>query len=877
MELGEGEAQICRLCGQCESIYIDIFGEEGTKRLLGLKIHKKINILIKENDGLPQTVCMRCCATLEFFDDFYEQCHLTQQNLLKASQNGVEKRINEDDELESDKENAAPPMNRNTNVLYSRKNKRLRLQTDNNCADTEDTMKPNNENSNEALSTNNEKNVNLKTTKSLKRKVDDTSQEIIVRTSLKDTKSSENVNINLEVPVRRKRGRKSNLEKMREAVTAANSKNQIQSDLCDKFNETCKNYCTNTSNCVTNNAVISCEPQVVEAKKQITAVDTSSKQKDGINNILTNKLIESHSSNTENQISCNAKNKSPKSKAISVIVKQEKGDVEINNLIKKNKNKVETITPLTEETVRPESNKTDLASEHDLITSPVAETSDRNNKEVFKEQNRVTVIKCSRSNEILNPEVTREDSVVIIDQSIKSDLDGSLTDDSLSRKSSQGSSSEIRRKDKFGKLSELISDEQKQTIETYYTVNMSVINEEEVQRHITIVDKKSMRCNICGNLYLRMDKCQVHVWGHLQMKPYQCKACKFSTVTVTNVRCHIRKSHLKIKPFVCHLCEKRYVTGVLLKEHLNSHTGARPYKCNVCDYTCSNRQILSYHSNIHKPVKDVSCEICSKQFYSKGRLRSHMSIHNRSKFVMCKLCSAYLSNAEALESHHKNVHAQDYVCNVCGKCVKSKKALNNHQNVHAAAKYKCTICPNVYKNSQVLKEHLLKHEGIRKYECKVCSKNFGQQSHLAAHMAVHSKIRFHCPGCDKPFNRHDNMKIHTKRCKSFQKNPELKNLLLKRDRTISFNNASESTTNTKLKSENDNDLLNNVKTEQGTAINLCTLDLNISCIKKSDNKWNGDNIRNEAAVAKSSLQNAELIPHNENMIVLENILAPESY
>lgn len=46
MELGEGEAQICRLCGQCESIYIDVFGEEGTKRFLGLKIHTRINILV---------------------------------------------------------------------------------------------------------------------------------------------------------------------------------------------------------------------------------------------------------------------------------------------------------------------------------------------------------------------------------------------------------------------------------------------------------------------------------------------------------------------------------------------------------------------------------------------------------------------------------------------------------------------------------------------------------------------------------------------------------------------------------------------------------------------------------------------------------------
>ena len=46
MELQEDDAQVCRLCGHCESIYIDVFGEEGIKRYLGLKIHSKINILV---------------------------------------------------------------------------------------------------------------------------------------------------------------------------------------------------------------------------------------------------------------------------------------------------------------------------------------------------------------------------------------------------------------------------------------------------------------------------------------------------------------------------------------------------------------------------------------------------------------------------------------------------------------------------------------------------------------------------------------------------------------------------------------------------------------------------------------------------------------
>lgn len=127
--------------------------------------------------------------------------------------------------------------------------------------------------------------------------------------------------------------------------------------------------------------------------------------------------------------------------------------------------------------------------------------------------------------------------------------------------------------------------------------------------------------------------------------------------------------------------------------------------------------------------------------------------------------------------------------------------------VHSEAKYKCQLCPNVYKSSHILKEHLLKHEGIRKYKCDLCNKDFAQQSHLAAHKAVHSERRyvpifitykqykiiiykgnyyffflhrFMCPGCQRPFNRQDNMKMHTKRCELFQANPDLKQLLTRR-------------------------------------------------------------------------------------------------
>lgn len=298
-----------------------------------------------------------------------------------------------------------------------------------------------------------------------------------------------------------------------------------------------------------------------------------------------------------------------------------------------------------------------------------------------------------------------------------------------------------RKNGSYGKISELMSKEDKEKIEEYYKIDMSVINNKKVQENIILIDSKRVECKICNKQYPRLDKCQVHIWSHLEMKPYKCTECNFTTVTITNIRCHIRKCHLKLKPFTCDICSNKYGTSVLLDEHMNTHTGLKPFNCKYCNYKSASRQVLNYHLSSHKTTKDITCDICKNKFYSKSRLRAHIVTHNKDKNLMCKYCSHYFSTIEAVDKHYKKVHTNDYACPYCDKVTKSKKALNNHLNVHTEAKFKCHLCTNVYKSGHILKEHLLKHEGIRKYKCDVCDKSFAQQSHLAAHKAVHSDKR----------------------------------------------------------------------------------------------------------------------------------------
>lgn len=360
------------------------------------------------------------------------------------------------------------------------------------------------------------------------------------------------VNINLDQPIRRKRGRKSKLEKIREVNLTTNYKKKIQNHLSDKkrdnVNNEYKRYClraictTTKSDSVNNNATITSKPQVKQTEVEQVPINrsmntnyTKGNKTDTIINKLT--IIESDDKNSirSNNLKDTEKN-SENNKAISIIVKQEKGEAEIsprqlNQLVlndkllnqiqnqksKVNQEKTNLICVLMEKTENIENIETNLITEQNITKYPDIKISDYNNQQskIFTEQNRMTITKSSQSKNMTNLKIMQKDStklnntIDVTDQNTKTELECNLNEHSLPQQLSQNSFNKNQNKNRsFGKISELISDEQKRTIESYYTVDMSIVNSEEVQKNITIINKKNIRCNICGTFYLRMDKCQ---------------------------------------------------------------------------------------------------------------------------------------------------------------------------------------------------------------------------------------------------------------------------------------------------------------------------------------------------------------------------------
>ncbi|XP_012275128.1 uncharacterized protein LOC105696893 isoform X2 [Orussus abietinus] len=1129
MEVEDEEAQICRLCGQCESIYIDVFGEEGTKRYLGLKIHAKINILIKEDDGLPSMVCMRCLGTLEFLCDFHEQCHRTQRRFL--STDFLKPSTQNQSEAESDKENVSPlknfkrkikttqppaekfvkickaagdslseSVNFNTtcgtediqvdakqaeltsmikfesdvNICSERNNdSRIKNQENSKSSDVllliDHKCKKKDDSPCQTLNVAGEKNREEKTAKvgvsttRYKRKGRPKNNFVSRRTRRFDglsTTKDKNVCFNisdigtsmvkssimkktcvvrlesclhkvknqcqkcedavdgddqvyslsscLESPLDMNKsddlGVKHHSDKDLEArspvknnlpETIINSvRNQKESNVQevlaksaesrDKFSNSNNSdgvidetnllgdslskrkevlvprEVQNKSSCAQDmfNTIAGMGVQRIDSSRnwkengllerkekldlidslgdleketrRISKVSNTGDLHAGQGDSPSHGLKENSESSKCQEISTCTVNKvkaldlsresdkcseSPKFHAISVIVKQECKETRTSlNMSRLNSASLPVVEKPNKKDEKPSSKRNTTpcntvqevptqctSSSSDALCAKTLTVSGNENLSTKPTHLRKSVIKSlhrvNRDNYPSCPTpVKPEKEAEKLAKCDPQDEDSSGDSDISSTKGDDkrmGTRKKRRSNDqKFGKVSELISEEQKLLIEEHYYVDMTFVDVNRVQKSLTIFDRNSVKCNICGILYPRMDKCQVHIWGHLNMKPYRCKSCDFATVTVSNVRCHIRKSHLKIKPFECHICKKKYVTAVLLDEHLNTHTGAKPFHCKICDFASSSRQVLSYHKMTHKPDKDVICDICGKGFYSKGRMRSHMLVHTKDKAFMCKYCSAYLRDAEALERHYENVHSRDYVCNVCGKSVKSKKALNSHQSVHSAAKYKCPHCPNVYKSRHILKEHILKHDGIRKYKCDVCEKRFAQQSHLAAHMAVHSEIRFYCPGCRKAFNRHDNMKMHTKRCEAFQADPTLVELLNRRTyskrRNLSIG-SSENSSELKytLNQEKTDGKIEKTEVEQTIKYNQSskssssdrvkgTINTNFKTGKSRDKS--SENLETSVGFKVLDVQvRNSLNPPNLNTTVVENVLTPDCF
>jgi len=71
------------------------------------------------------------------------------------------------------------------------------------------------------------------------------------------------------------------------------------------------------------------------------------------------------------------------------------------------------------------------------------------------------------------------------------------------------------------------------------------------------------------------------------------------------------------KPFKCTLCHKEFLTGYLLKKHMEIHVSERRYKCGECGKLYKTIGHVREHMRAHSDERPYRCARCNKGYKTK--------------------------------------------------------------------------------------------------------------------------------------------------------------------------------------------------------------------------------------------------------------------
>lgn len=74
------------------------------------------------------------------------------------------------------------------------------------------------------------------------------------------------------------------------------------------------------------------------------------------------------------------------------------------------------------------------------------------------------------------------------------------------------------------------------------------------------------------------------------------------------------------KPFKCLTCQKEFLTGYVLKKHMETHISERRYKCGECGKQFKAIGHVREHMRAHSDERPYHCSFCDKSYKTKVRL-----------------------------------------------------------------------------------------------------------------------------------------------------------------------------------------------------------------------------------------------------------------
>ncbi|XP_058808035.1 zinc finger protein 182-like [Phymastichus coffea] len=691
----EGSAgQVCRLCGQCVRMYIDIFGEEGVRRFLGVKIHSKINILINEKDLLPKIICVQCLGKLEFVCDFQEECLRTQQ--LLHDQYNVQPLSNIEENKSKD---PLPSTSRIEKVIENKEN-----DVDVNINDTLI-------NSNVNISYNNnnisDKNLNpLEETNKAKASVKSVRTQRNLRRQLYQTKlaskhnSQRIVNDEIElassqqpniVSTRKLRSRQ-NTDTL---ATESNTKS-IKSAFPEKKRLRNHNIVIDSSSYSRINSIISQDP-----KNKNQHLDNSNKIQ--IPTITLNKVLSvitntpgvdvsvkeplNRSGDTEDISFTVELSKKQEADSLTVVAKvfpdqgsclvdksiitflEDRNNEEVNNLVK------------------------------NIISSNISK--DKHNSLIDKLQNVEDFCNNSRNPEELfkmdGEEIHVDENVEQIN--INNQINYACK---LCRKI-------YERKDKC-----TVHVKTHLGIKQYVCIlcQAKFVCKSDVMKHIRCshTNPRPISCSKCPKRFRSKFDLTEHMNVHKGIKPYQCADCEQSYHHKVSLQMHV-KSHMPPQNLACEYCGKVFPYRTRLLSHIGSvhMKDRRNFRCRFCYNLYSSLSVLNEHIKTRHTTTYI-CETCQKTFKVASKYKAHILQHSNPKPFACSICkNKYASKAFLNEHLLKHQGVRKHICQKCGAAFAQASHLAAHRHVHEEKSHACPECGKLFNRRDNMKVHRKRH------------------------------------------------------------------------------------------------------------------------------------------------------------------------
>ena len=275
-----------------------------------------------------------------------------------------------------------------------------------------------------------------------------------------------------------------------------------------------------------------------------------------------------------------------------------------------------------------------------------------------------------------------------------------------------------------------------------------------------------IRCDLCDKELKGKNSYKKHmIRVHGEVGMCSCTICGQQFPSVSSLKRH-ESTHTEGQPYQCAICGKTYKTDLILKFHMDEHTG-QTFQCTICNKTYKTRQNLKSHMYTHKAkTKTFQCDICGKSLTRSKTLKIHLQIHSDERKFQCKFCDRAFNTLSYLDRHVKCVHEniKRFECNICGKTFSYKHNQQDHMTIHTGERnVECPKCGLKFSTKRSLASHMVNHIETENFHCDICGKTFKTKTYLKNHKANHlNERRFKCVVCGEGFNTSSALVHHRK-------------------------------------------------------------------------------------------------------------------